>query len=115
MGEGFRWANCCWIYHAHSVLQCFAGKLDDSRQNQLFPREDTHAACCSQLEQYSHMNNLIVSRLGTRQISYARAVYQQWVEPNEPKLDSLEQQLTASFSSKGAKKKVHDNLFCEHK
>ncbi|KAL7401915.1 hypothetical protein ABVT39_006536 [Epinephelus coioides] len=54
------------------------------------------------LEQYTRMNDIIVSGLETRPWSYARAVAgADEGEPTEPDMGSVEQQVTAFFHSKG--------------
>lgn len=52
------------------------------------------------LEQYSHMNYVIISGLETRPRSYASAAAEEGGKPTKPDLDSLEQQVLAFFNSK---------------
>ncbi|KAL4000613.1 heterogeneous nuclear ribonucleoprotein R [Sarotherodon galilaeus] len=54
------------------------------------------------LEQYTRMNDLIVSGLETKHRTYARAVVaEEGREPTEADIDSLEQQILNFFSGKG--------------
>lgn len=63
------------------------------------------------LEQYSRLNDIMVSGLETKPRSYARAVRPDG-EPTEPDLDSLELQVANFFDSKGIKLDSRDIEAC---
>lgn len=63
------------------------------------------------LEQYSMLNDIMVSGLETKPRSYARAVRAD-EEPTEPDLDSLKLQVINFFDSKGIKMDSRDIEAC---
>ncbi|KAM3618395.1 uncharacterized protein V6R79_019930 [Siganus canaliculatus] len=65
------------------------------------------------LEQYSRKNYIVVSGLQNKPRSYARAVTRAYSgEPTKPDLDSIEQQVTAFFNSKGISVNNNDIEAC---